>query len=412
MLYQYPPLKKKLFVTINEYNRAFRFAETPEPGRDPRPMLAIIARFMEANTRISGLVRSAHDAIVGFPWDILPSDPKSEAAKKVAGEMKERFIASKLHHKFHVIIDGEFFGLTALRQVWTTVNGKMLARISVVPSTDLYRQKNADGIYEYALINNEAKFSATTIATEELQQYIFSEFNPFESTRPEFLGGLCRSAIPLTIIKNFNWQDWAQFTELFAQPFRTAEYKEGTKDEDQEKVWKALEDFGRNSYALFPENIKFQLHEAARQGTVAAYEKLLDKIDAELAILIKGEANTQELPEHGGSRAAVQILKLISDDRMWWRLKRVEQIINEQYIAVDYRLNESETDIALRPRFEFITEEREDREANARIVNDLTAAGFELDDAEVSQKTGFTVRKTRRLDDGLIRPGGPGTDED
>lgn len=393
MPYQYSPLNKKLFVTIAEYNKAFRLVEAEQP--DPRSMLAIIARFMEANSRVFGLVRNAHDAITGFPWDILPSDPDNTNAVKVAEVIKERFIASGLHHNFDVVIDGEFFGLTALRQVWDTVNRKMQATLDVIASTELYRKKNARGLYEVVLINDEAKFTTREIQSEERQQYILSYFNPFKSTRPGFTGGLCRSAIPLTIIKNFSWQDWATFTEIFGQPFRTAEYKEGTKEEDRAIAKQAMEEFGKNAWALISENIKFQLHEAARSGSVEAYYKLQEAIDAELAILINGEANTSELPDRGGSRAAVQTLKLISDDRMWWRLKRVEEIVNEQHIAVDYRLNESETDTTLRPRFAFITDENEDREANARIVSDLSAAGYELDDAEVSAKTGFTVRSGR-----------------
>lgn len=397
MPYQYSPLSNKLFVTIAEYNKAFKNIEqTVKP--EPRPMLAIIARFMEANSRVSGLVRSAHDAVAGFPWDILPSDPKSTAAIAVAAKMKERFIRAGLHHQFDVIIDGEFFGLTALRQVWNNVDGKMNADVDVVPSTDLYREKNTNGKYEEVFIEDNSTFKTTPIPPDERVQYIISEFNPFKSTRPGFIGGLCRSAIPLTIIKNFNWQDWSQFNEIFGQPFRSAEYKIGASNEDKAVAKEALENFGKNAWALMSENIKFQLHEAAHAGSVAAYETLLENINTELAILINGEANTSELPKQGGSRAAVQTLKLISDDRMWWRLKRVEEIINEQHIAVDYKLNESETDVTMRPHFEFLTNEAEDREANARIVTDLKAANYELDDEEVSAKTGFKVTSAKTPD--------------
>jgi hypothetical protein len=391
MPYKYSALSNKLFATIAEYNKAFKLIEQAA-SPEPRPMLAIIARFMEANSRVSGLVRSAHDAVSGFPWDILPSDPKNTKAVEVAAQTKERFIRAGLHHQFDVIIDGEFFGLTALRQIWNNINGKMQADIDVVPSTDLYREKNANGKYEVVFINDDSTFKTAPIPPEERLQYILSEFNPFKSTRPGFIGGLCRSAVPLTIIKNFNWQDWSQFTEIFGQPFRSAEYKTGASNEDKAVAKDALENFGKNAWALMSENIKFQLHEAAHAGSVAAYEKLLEKIDAELAILINGEANTSELPKQGGSRAAVMTLKLIADDRMWWRLKRVEEIINEQHITIDYQLNESETDITLRPHFAFITDEAEDRESNARIVSDLRTVNYTLDDEEVSAKTGFKVK--------------------
>lgn len=388
--YQYQPLQNKLFVTIDEYNKAFRLIEAKK-NFDPRPMLAIIARFMEANSRISGLVRIAHDAVTSFDWTILPSNETTEA-KTIADTMKRRFIHSGVHHYFDVILDGEFFGLTALRQQWSVGdNNQWSASLSIVPTTQLCKLLAADGSYRVALIDHATNFSASIVPAEELQQYIISEFNPFRATRPDYLGGLIRSAIPLTIIKNFSWQDWALFTELFGQPFRVAEYKTGTSENDKAAAKQALEQFGRNAWALVSENIKFQLVEAARAGNVTAYESLMEKIDAELAILINGNASTQELPDRGGSRAAVQTLKLISDDRMWWRLKRLEQIINEQYMMTDYTLNVSTNDFSLLPRFAFITDEYQDREANARIVSELTNAGYVLDDAQVSEKTGFTV---------------------
>lgn len=396
MPYVYSPLRKKLFVTIGEYNKAFKMVEQEPSDRDPRPMLSIVARFMEVNSRVSGLVRNAHDAIAGFPWRIAPSDPESKDAIRIATETQERFTAAGIHHHFDVLMDGEFAGLTGLRQVFDkTTKGKMTAAVEVIPSTQLVRHKASNGLQQVGLIKDASEFAVDEIPPEERSQFIFSYFNPFKSTRPEFLGGLCRPAIPLTIIKNFTWQDWSQFTESYGQPFRTAAYEEGTKDEDKAAAKKALEEFGRNSWGIFSKSIEFKLQEAARNGSVEAYQKLLESIDAELAILFNGEANTSELPERGGSRAAVQTLKLISDDRMWWRLKRIEEIINEQHIAVDFRLNVSESDTTLRPRFEFVTEESQDREANARII-DILSATYDLDDEEVSRKTGFKVtRKTK-----------------
>jgi hypothetical protein len=391
MQYSYAPLSRRLFVTIKEYNRAFRLIEMIE-NADPRPMLAIMARFMEANSRVGGLVRSAHDAVTGFPWDIVPSDPKNNAAVAIAAATKERFVSSGVHHNFDVIMDGEFYGVTALRQIWNNVNGKMQADLDVVASTDLFRKKNDKGKFDVVLIeNSDTTFKTTLIPPAERVQYIISEFNPFKSTRPGFIGGILRSAIPLTIIKNFSWQDWSQFVEIFGQPFRTAEYKAGTSNEDKAVAREALEEFGKNAWALVSEDIKFQLQEAARSGNVTAYENLQKAIDSELDILINGEANTTQLPTQGGSRAALQVMKLITDDRMWWRLNNVEEIINEQHINIDYRLNESETDLTLRPKFKFLTDEAEDRESNARIVSDLTTCGFTLDDAEVTAKTGFKV---------------------
>lgn len=390
MAFRWSALQSSILPTLAEYKRAYKAAESEKP--DPRMLLAAIARVPEANSRVGGLIQSVRDSVMGFPWEIEPADRKNERAVRLAVEMNERFLASGIADNLDVIADAKFFGLTGLRLAWQS-GPAWTARAEVIPSTELYWEKYPDGFFGPSLIQDEPTFSTQLIAEEDRAKFIFAYYNPFKSTRPGFIGGVLRGALPLVIIKNQNWASWAKFCEKFIQPFRVAQYDPATSEEDKAIARKALEEFGENAWALISKDVMFQFIEAVKSGTVSAYESLKESIDKELAVLIKGEANTSELPNQGGSRAAVQVMKLIADDAMFRMIQDIQRIINQQYIAVDYRLNVSETDMTLRPRFRFVTDESEDREANARIVTELTANGYELDDEEVSRKTGFTARK-------------------
>lgn len=393
MPYQWAPLANKLLPTIGEYKQAYRLAEAIQQP-DPRPLLQTIARLQEADSKLHGLIQTAHDAVTAFGWNVLPSEQGNRRAEDIARQTRERMVAAKLHHHFDVILDAEFFGLTAMHQVWKMRPGLGLtAQLNVVPATDLAVVKR-NSVWEPSLVQDKALFTAAAI--DPADRYIVAHYNPFKATRPGYNGGLLRSGVVISILKLINWQDWAQFNEIFSQPLRVAKYKMGTSDKDKEVALEAVKSLGKDAYALVSDDVLIEFINAVKDGSVQAYDKFLQKADAALAILINGETLTSEMAENAGSRAASQTHKLVSDDRMYRRLKYVEMVVNEQHIAVDYKLNVSETDLSLRPRFAFQIDDEEDQEKNARIVETLENAGYVLDEEEVSLKCGFTATRGRR----------------
>jgi phage gp29-like protein len=194
-------------------------------------------------------------------------------------------------------------------------------------------------------------------------------------------------------MKHFNWQDWAKFNEMFAQPTRWAQWKQGASDEDKIIAKTAAEQIGTDAWAAVSEDVELKFIEAQRTGSIQAYKELLQAINDELSIIILGQTLTTELAGNSGSKAAAQVHNLVRSDLMWHDLQLIERTINDQYIVRDYYLNYG-NDFTFMPQFKFVTEEQVDYESNARIVAELKNAGYQLDDKEVSEKTGFTVSAT------------------
>lgn len=382
MPYTYAPLLKKLLPSIEETRKAVEFANNSK-APDPRALLSILSRLPQADLKLMGHMQTRKLAVQGFPWKIAPADQENAKAVEIARLTKVRFVRAKLHHKIGILIGSVFYGVSGLRAVWesTGQGEEMVASITAVSSLSLM---TANGIP--VMISDNA-----AIKTEELkprEQYIITSYNPFEESLPDYAGGILRTAVWYVLIKQFNWNDWARFNEVFAQPTRWSTYPAGSSEAEKAAALKAAEAVGSEMFAAVPEGIKLQFIEAVKTGTVSAYKDLLAAIDEALAILVLGQTLTSQVGERG-SFAAAKVHDLVRSDYMWHDLQMVEQAINEQYIAQDFRLNHGD-DIALRPSFMFDTSDMPDFEKNARILADVKPLGVPFKRSEVYEKIGFT----------------------
>jgi phage gp29-like protein len=381
-MYIYPPLRKKLLPTIEETKKAIRLAES-EIDPDPRPLLSILSRLPQADMRIAGLMQTRTLAVTGYPFDILPADSENAKAVEIAIKTKDRLIRSGLHHYFGPLLSSVFFGTSALKQEWQNIGKETIAKFSIIPCVELMSKNNT-----VVRIKDQDIIATEEMAPEE--QFIVLRYNPFESVDPNYIGGLLRLALWLAHIKNFNWQDWGKFNELFAQPLRWAQWKRGASDEDKAVAKQAAEQIGTDAWAAVSEDVKLEFIEATRAGSIQAYKDLLHAVNDEMSILFLGQTLTTELAGNTGSKAAAQIHNLVRNDIMWSDLQTIERTVNEQYIAVDYKLNYGE-DVTLRPSFRFNTDEVVDYEKNARIISEARAADIPLVRNEVYQKLGFNI---------------------
>lgn len=381
-MYIYPPLQKKLLPNIDEAKKAIKLAES-KPNTDPRPLLSILSRLPQADMRIAGLMQTRTLAVTGYPFDIVSADSEDTKATEIAAMTKDRLIRSGLHHRFGTLLSAVFFGTSALKQEWQNMEKETIAKFSVIPCTELMLINNT-------VVQIKDQDILDTEVMEPTEKFIVLRYNPFECVDANYTGGLLRSAMWLALIKNFNWQDWGKFNELFAMPLRWAQWKRGASDEDKAIAKQAAEQIGTDAWAAVSEDVKLEFIEATRSGSIQAYKDLLQSINDELAIMILGQTLTTELAGNTGSKAAAQIHNLVRNDIMWNDLQLIERAVNEQYIAVDFKLNYGE-DVTRKPKFKFVTDEIIDHEKNARIISEARAAGIQMLKDEVYEKLGFSA---------------------
>ncbi len=380
-MYNWSALVNNLFPTFAEALTAVKNADT---GGDPRMLLAVLARLPQADTRIAGLMQTRKLAVLGYDWDVVPADDTSRA-EEIAGEIKNRMIRAGLNTHFGHILGSVFYGIAGLKINWgnNLTTKETFPTISLIPSTSLI--PTSSGVQ---IIQDEDKL--TLSPADPPEQYIIARFNPISDVLPNYIGGILRSCLWLSIMKHFNWQDWGKFNEMFAQPLRWAQWKRGASDEDKTTAKQAASQIGTDAWAAVSEDVELKFIEAVRTGSIQAYSAFLEAVNSEQSILILGQTLTTELPGKTGSRAAAQVHNLVRQDIMWYDIQLLQNTINERYVNVDYRLNFNDP-INLRPKFKMIIDEQVNYESNARIVSELKAAGVPLKKEEVYEKTGFDV---------------------
>jgi len=392
MPYVWSKLINKTLPTVAEALQAIRLAESKQ-NPDPRPLMYLLGRLPVADAKLLGLQISATDQITGYDWNIVPTEANLGNAQieQLAAEAAARMMECGLPDFFEVILAAEWYGISGVHQLWTRdFNGKKIPELKVVPATELMLVRGeGDAPDEFHRIADTDALTSAPI-TPERDQYIIAQFNPMKATQPYYIGGINRTALWLVLLKHMNWQDWGNFNERYGDPLLIGKYKRTTEEDEKSKAWQMLEELGKNSRALLNEDITIEVVKAMVEGSVQSYERLVDKVDNALAVLYTSATLSTETQGNAGSRAAAQVHMTKEEQRMWARLKRIEQAINRQYLTVDWRLNGSSTQ-PMPYRFAFTTDEAIDYEANARIASELVGAGYTLDPKEVSEKTGYTV---------------------
>ena len=158
---------------------------------------------------------------------------------------------------------------------------------------------------------------------------------------------------------------------------------------DKAELVAAIKNFVTNNVAVTDKDAEILLNELAGSNYQSYYD-FIQYLKNETAIAILGQANTQELPKSGGSKAALQVLNMIRQDVI------ISDMLNIKYLChkfLDELINLNYGNDTNNVYFDFVFDDNEDIETNARVVDILQRAGIPLIKAEVYQKTGFTMPK-------------------
>lgn len=390
MPYKNPDLHNNNLPTIIQIKRYLRMSNNiSKQYRDVRPLMSFLQALPKVDMNLFGLIQTRKLAILGFNYTIeLPEGIKpSEQELKRIEEIKKRFVASKIKSEFSAIVNGILFGMSATRmQYGNTPLGTMVISKKRLELTEIdYDLDNADNLI---LVSTDNNSQTQTKAPLPAENYLFVRHNPFDGIDNIYVGSVMRSNMMFVWLKYYDMFNWAKGNEKFADPLIAAMYKKGVDEREIDKVKEGLEILGTDSRAAFSDDVKLELLEAVRTGGVNSHKEFIDIINREQAISVLGQTLTSDVGD-AGSRAAAQVHDYVRKDIMWADINIIQDVINDQYIVRDYQNNYGDPADAY-PQFKFITDEIEDHESNARIIEILGNAGLPLATKECYAKTGFT----------------------
>lgn len=407
MPYRNADLRKNLTPTIDQVKRyIIKANESERPARDVRPLMSFLQRLPQIDLHLLGLMETRKLAVLGFDYEItMPKGIEpNEREKTQLVEIKNRFERSKMYSIFRAIMNGILFGMSATRLEWKNVSpyGTMVIGKKAIELTDLDIDQDDDNAL--LLLTTDTKTQVYTVSQIDPDTHIVVRHNPLEGIVNNYIGGYMRTCMIYVMLKYWDVFNWARSNEKFGDPLIYAQYRKGADENEINTVIKGLEQLGTDSHAAFSDDVKIQLAEAMKTGSLQARKELIETISKEMSIALLGQTLTTDIRERG-SFAAAKVHDYVRQDILWGDLIEFQNIMTTQYVMRDFILNYGDPDRAF-PVFRFITDEAEDFEKNARTLESIHSVGLRVKLDEAYKKTGFTKPDD---DDDVLEPSQPPT---
>jgi hypothetical protein len=397
-MYDYAPLQKKLMPSLKEVLDAMKKADArDEKSRDTRPLMACLMRMVEAHPRLGGYIKKRRTAITSFDWAIRPrkGGPGNEAGALERTIRLRPVIEAVLAR----IFERDLYGHFALQLVWeaTADAGQVRPRIAYDPDPDEVERPSRR--------REQLQFLTWEATGTGGSSKAFNR-SPVPVSDPAWLavvddshwaGGTLRSLLIRAVLLNEGLKDWAGYTKrlkgILSAKFTGDVPEEG--DSERATAEGALKVAGTDGYALHSDNVEFQMWKIVEAAAGQSHKEFKQELEADMAIAVLGQANTSELPKGGGSRAAVQVLSLVSRDIHHADIRCAEQLIADELLVYDERMNADPAAVESAYEFVVLVAQDEDFEANARTLVDarviLEGTPFGVLASELYGRLGLTV---------------------
>ncbi len=390
-MYRHPRLLTNALPTQADLKSALQQADAEsDTSRDVRPLMAILTRLVSANSRLRGHILTRRTAITAFSWRIIANDTKDEERAREAG-LRLRHVIGEIMQNH---MQSRLFDALCIELEWNVAGNSGRAPRIVRRYAPVELEKRDD--YSVNLLENTSALKRGQLVDV---QHLPTTFL-LDISDDDERGGIMRTLAPHELLRHDMMKEWANYNRKLKGIVHLM-WDEGAEKDERAAGMEALQSVVKNNYLATSKAIDFNVHEVVK-GSATSFRELIDKIQSDTAIAILGQANTSEIAPGSGSRAALQVLKLISADIHYDDVIRVEGIVNNQLIAHDWNENYDKTGTSAAPwRFEINIPEEEDRAARVMAVVDFYNAGIPMRADDVYSTTGFT--RPDKVDDLLVK---------
>lgn len=403
--YVHPDIRNRDFPTVQKIRKAKQKADYSDATRNILPLFSYLTRAFHEGERVPGLWNVRKTALTSFERGF--SDPSGKFAKQVeeANEQLMPHINNVLEHHCEL----PAFNKLGLTQEWELVDGSWRPSLSG-KFAPMQFDWNDNTEIEIILDTGNSR----QVVDKDDDRYIFA----YHSHKPR--GGIMRTIVRLAAEFYEQNSEWLTSNKLLKGLF--------TGEIDVEELMKQLPLIG---IQLTPDKIKAmtdQFRERLKglteedsimtfKGTDVGHKKVVDsnawpsfeaklkQLKATIEVEILGQASTTELPDHGGSRAATQVLSKISADITINDRNNISEYVNERIVLPWWRRNYDFNAGHSPIKFIWIEDNEEDAVSNATVYQTLASTspnGIQVFKSDLEKKTGVRIAS----DDEVITLGG------
>jgi phage gp29-like protein len=350
-----------------------------DKSRSTAELFKLLRKISDFNPRISGHILTRNTAISAFSWRIIAADSSDEQkAQEATTRLKETITALSSRHALTHVYGHQVYTLS-----WSNDTGEF------VP--DLQEENYED--YECF----EGKF----FRYNGSKKYLIEPSNELlldASKSSNTQGGIMRSVLLSEILRIDTLREQANFIKKMKGILQVI--NKGGDGEERIAAEQAAATAIKENYLITSEMIEFKLNQIT-SGQSSPFSQAIADFNKDIAIAFLGQANTTELPNSGGSRAALNVLSMISADIHYSDIMHFENFINSQLLKIDHLLNYGEYEVPY--EFKISIDEEIDREANGVAITALLDTGLPFLKSEIYQLAGMTIPPPDATEDDIVK---------
>lgn len=355
----YPDINKALSILKTADNKDDEF-------RDTRELYKILRKIPDINPRIAGHILTRNTAVSSFGWSLMPIDDTSIDLTLEAKRRLEKVIniLIRRHALTHI------YGHQVYELQWKLENNSHIPEL-IIPNFEIY---HCYGNNFYLRINDK-----NIMITPDITRLL-----DYSSTN-NVNGGIMRTILITEILRLDAIKEQANFIKKLKGILQIIN-KGG--DDDATIAQEAARTAIQHNYLVTSDLIEFKLNSITNNQ--APFKDVIETLNKDISIAFLGQANTTELPNYGGSRAALQVMKLVSADIHYNDIIHFEDFINNQLLKYDYFLNYG-TDNQLPYKFQINLIEETDRESAAIAISSMLSTGLPFKKSEIYNLLQMTI---------------------
>lgn len=373
----------------SEIRRAFRLARIDDIRfRDIRQLMALSEIILDVDTRLEGHVQSRQNALNDTKWRIAALD---EAQQDIADQVQERlksaintlrksFVELPMYGKFVAKVQWELFQVGGTR--WEPLDVDILPQTKTEPYPGM---PQGIALFTDSILAERVPLPQGRINYSYLTAVI----------KPRKPGGILKKCIVPCALTDESIQDWGLFNKRLKGIISATVKGDSQNNDNEKKAEGMLKMVGKNSYIVKNEGIDIDLIKTIEHSAFGSFEKIIEAINNNVAIAVRGNANTAEIGKNGSFAAIEAQINGIEQKTAISDRNAFADLVNNQLLVQDWNRNVGTAFEHGKPRlpykFEWTTKETYDKESEARIASTLLTHGARIKVSDIKEKTGFDI---------------------
>lgn len=364
----------KLFPELSGLLTIFQSADASEEARNTQKLSELEMRAVSTNSRLRAALRTRRVGLTSYSWDIVGASSKDADE---ATETKQRLQThiKKVLRQYYLT---STFGALAIEQKWINDGYWYPQIVKRYKPNEVNWNANPEMLGTWK--NGKPALLTSTVNNRE--QLILCSDETFEA------GGDLRPTLIGQILRNDQMQEWANFNNKL-KGLINMQINDSSNAEDVNAARTAMAELYLNNAAITGPETTMNFVETVSSLGSSSFKEFIAQIDTDAQIGLVGQANTAELPDRGGCRAAIAVQNMITADISFEDMITCEDMINEQILLPYYRKNKNAKGFPPYS-FQFIWQEDAPQEARVNTIVTMLDGGLPVIANEAYALAGMT----------------------